>query len=413
MVTTESEPVGHAVILFYKYVEVAAPLELKQEQERLCERLGLVGRILISEEGINATLSSPSRAKIDEYIAFLCAHEVFAMRAEDFKHSFHAHESPPFVGLIVKHVKEIVSTGGVVARPDMTASDEERGYLTPQQFHEAMRQAVKDKEGTVVLDVRAHKEYLIGHFEDAVDPKVKNFSEYYTFLQNRVDEMKDKKVLMYCTGGIRCEKASNFLRSQGVNDVHHLKGGIHKYLEAYQDGGFFRGKNFVFDKRVLMGAQDSNEVVGKCIECQTPHDEFSGRKVCTVCRDLVLVCDSCYYARHGEVHCTDHQYLKHCYVTFLQYLPRAELLEHQNALEKILTELLQDKSSSKNKRRSIRNQLNKIATRLEAIDADPEAAAAVLALNPRPIHCRTCGLDACMGNCWGFWSDEVLPPPQN
>ncbi|KAE9117280.1 hypothetical protein PF010_g8672 [Phytophthora fragariae] len=383
MVTTDSESVGHAVILFYKYVEVTAPLELKQEQEQLCERLGLVGRILISEEGINATLSSSSRTKIDEYIAFLCAHEVFAMRAEDFKHSFHAHESPPFVGLIVKHVKEIVSTGGVVARPDMTASDEERGYLTPQQFHEAMRQAVKDKEGTVVLDVRAHKEFLIGHFEDAVDPKVKNFSEYYTFLQNRVDEMKDKKVLMYCTGGIRCEKASNFLRSQGVNDVHHLKGGIHKYLEAYQDGGFFRGKNFVFDKRVLMGAQNSNEVVGKCIECQAPYDEFSGRKVCTVCRDLVL------------------------------YLPRAELLEHQKALEKILAELLEDKNSSKNKRRSIRNQLNKIAARLEATDADPEAAAALLALDPRPIHCRTCGLNTCMGNCWGFWSDEVLPPPQN
>ncbi|KUG00071.1 Thiosulfate sulfurtransferase/rhodanese domain-containing protein 2 [Phytophthora nicotianae] len=389
---------GHAVILFYKYVEVETPLELKQEQQQLCERLGLVGRILISEEGINATLSSPSRAKIDEYIAFLCTHKVFAMRPEDFKHSSHEHEEPPFVGLIIKHVKEIVSTGGIVARPDMTASDEDRGYLTPQQFHEAMCQAVKDKEG---------------HFENAVDPKVKNFSEYYAFLQNRVDEMKDKKVLMYCTGGIRCEKASNFLRNQGVNDVHHLKGGIHKYLEAYQDGGFFRGKNFVFDKRVLMGAQNSNEIVGKCIECQEPFDEFSGRKVCTVCRDLVLVCDSCYYTRHGEVHCTDHQYLKRCYVTFLQYMPRSELLEQQKALEKILAEFLEDKSSSKNKRRSIRNQLNKIATRFEAIDADPEAAAATLALDPRPIHCRTCGLATCMGNCWGFWSDEVLTPPQN
>eukprot|EP00644_Phytophthora_capsici_P010665 jgi/Phyca11/532874/estExt2_fgenesh1_pg.C_PHYCAscaffold_90015 len=372
MVTT-----GNSVILFYKYVEVETPLELKQEQQKLCESLGLVGRILISEEGINATLSSPSRDKIDEYIAFLCAHEVFAMRPDDFKHSFHPYEEPPFVGLIIKHVKEIVSTGGIVARPDMTASDEERGYLTPQQFHEAMRQATKDKEGTVVLDVRAHKEFLVGHFENAVDPKVKNFSEYYAFLQNRVDDMKDKKVLMYCTGGIRCEKASNFLRSQGVNDVHHLKGGIHKYLEAYQDGGFFRGKNFVFDKRVLMGgAQNTNEIVGKCIECQTPFDEFSGRKVCT-------------------------------------YVPRAELLEHQKALEKILADLLEDKSSSKNKRRSIRNQLNKIAARLEAIDVDPEAAAVTLSLDPRPIHCRTCGLDTCIGNCWGFWSDEMLPPPQN
>jgi hypothetical protein len=162
-----------------------------------------------------------------------------------------------------------------------------------------------------------------------------------------------------------------------------------------------------------MGAQNANEVVGTCIECKAPYDEFSGRKVCTVCRDLVLVCDPCYYQRHGEVHCADHQNLKHCYVTFLQYVPTAELLEHQRALEKILAQLLEDKSSSKNKRRSIRNQLNKVAAQLEAIDADPEAAAAKWALEPRPIHCRTCGSDSCMGNCWGFWSDEVLPPPQH
>ena len=160
-----------------------------------------------------------------------------------------------------------------------------------------------------------------------------------------------------------------------------------------------------------MKAENSNEIVGKCIECEALFDEFSGRKVCTVCRDLVLVCDRCYDARHGEVHCTDHQYLKHCYVTFLQYLSRAELQEHQQALQTILAELLKDKHSSKNKRRSIRNQLSKIKSRLETINTNPAAAAAALALSPRPIHCRTCGLAACMGTCWGFWSDNVLLLP--
>lgn len=155
--------------------------------------------------------------------------------------------------------------------------------------------------------------------------------------------------------------------------------------------------------RVLMGSQNS-EVVGKCIECQCPFDEFSGRKVCSVCRDLVLVCDSCFHERHGEVHCTDHQYLKHCYVTFLQYLTREELLAHQQALEAILKQFAVEKGW-KNKRRTIRNQLDKIAARLEAIAADPEAASALQAQSPRPIHCRTCGLATCMGNCWGFWND--------
>ncbi|KAF1327044.1 Rhodanese-like domain, partial [Globisporangium splendens] len=410
--TSNSTVEGHYVILFYKYVEVADPEASKVEQDALCKKLGLVGRILISEEGINATLSSPSKAHIDEYIQFLCAHETFAMKPEDFKHSFHTSVAAPFVELIIKYVREIVSTGGVVDRPNMDASDEERGYLTPQQFHEAMQEAVANKDSHVVLDVRAHKEFLVGHFEDAVDPEVKNFSEYYAFLQNRLDEMKNKKVLMYCTGGIRCEKASNFLRSKGLEDVHHLKGGIHKYLEAYQDGGFFKGKNFVFDKRVLMGSQNS-EVVGKCIECKTPHDEFSGRKVCSVCRDLVLVCDSCFAERRGEVHCTDHQYLKHCYVTFLQYLSREQLVEHQAALESVYKQFAVEKGW-RNKRRTIRNQINKIEARLRAIDEDLEAARALVELQPRPIHCRTCGLATCKGNCWGFWNDfpdTYVPTP--
>lgn len=152
-----------------------------------------------------------------------------------------------------------------------------------------------------------------------------------------------------------------------------------------------------------MGSQNS-DVVGKCIECKSPYDEFSGRKVCSVCRDLVLVCDSCYSERHGEVHCTDHQYLKHCYVTFLQYLAREELLAHQAALEAIYKQFAVEKGW-KNKRRTIRNQINKIEARLQTIAANPEDAQALSALHPRPIHCRTCGLSACMGNCWGFWND--------
>jgi len=157
-------------------------------------------------------------------------------------------------------------------------------------------------------------------------------------------------------------------------------------------------------------ASQNADVVGQCIECQSPYDEFSGRKVCTVCRDLVLVCDSCYYARHGEVHCTDHQYLKRCYVTFLQYVPRDELLAQQRELEGILAKFMLEKGQ-KNKRRTIRNQLAKIVARLEAVDADPAAARALLELDPRPIHCRTCGLAECMGKCWGFWSDQELAPP--
>jgi UPF0176 protein len=241
--------IGHTVILFYKYAEIEDPMAAKQEQEEFCKKLGLAGRVLISEEGINATLSSSQSSIIQEYIEFLCKHPTFQMTKDDFKHSNHDGEEPPFSELVIKYVKEIVSTGGAVDRPNMNESDAQRGYLTPEQFHEAMKQAVQNKDKHIVLDVRAHKEFLVGHFENAVDPEVKNFSEYYTFLERKMEDLKQKKVLMYCTGGIRCEKASNFLRGHGVQDVHHLKGGIHKYLEKYEDGGFFKGKNFVFDKR--------------------------------------------------------------------------------------------------------------------------------------------------------------------
>lgn len=243
-------PVGHSVILFYKYVEVADLKSLEIEQEKICQSLNLLGRILISQEGINGTLSSCEPQNLEDYICFLCTHPVFQMKKEDFKHSFHP--ISPFYQLVIKSVKEIVSTGGLVERPNMNVTDQERGYLTPQEFHKAMEQAIEKKEDTIILDVRGHKEYLVGHFESAVDPQVKNFSEYYTFLQQQMETMRNKKVLMYCTGGIRCEKASNYLRHQGLSQVYHLKGGIHKYLETYsKDGGYFKGKNFVFDKRYV------------------------------------------------------------------------------------------------------------------------------------------------------------------
>ncbi|OQS01894.1 hypothetical protein THRCLA_05671 [Thraustotheca clavata] len=263
--------------------------------------------------------------------------------------------------------------------------------------------AKKDEKKTVVLDVRAHKEFLVGHFKDALDPQVKNFSEYYAFLDQRIKQFKEEKttVLMYCTGGIRCEKASQFLRSKGVTDVHHLKGGIHRYLEKFPDGGFFQGKNFVFDKRVLMGPQ-SADVVGNCIECTTPYDSFNGVKVCSVCRDLVLVCDPCFMARHGEVHCIGHQYLKHCYLTFLQYFTLDQLNEQLAGLEGVLAALLKEPDSqkrSKNRRRTVRKQIEKVQQRIAFLNENPNAVETW-----KHVHCRTCGSTSCEGTCWGFWN---------
>ena len=152
--------------------------------------------------------------------------------------------------------------------------------------------------------------------------------------------------------------------------------------------------------RVLLGSQNP-EVVGKCIECHVSYDEFGGRKVCTVCRDIVLVCDACFSARHGELHCTDHQYLKDCYFTFIQYLPREELEQHRTRLEQLHAEIGTGKEF-KHKRKTLRKQIDKLTARLATMAAD---GITITAGSERPIHCRTCGLASCAGNCWGFWNE--------
>ena len=149
-------------------------------------------------------------------------------------------------------MKELISTGGKFS--SIPTSETGQGYLSPEEFHQAL---VGRGEDTVVIDCRNHKEVMIGHFEGAVDPNTRTWAEWPSYVEGALEQLKGKQVLMYCTGGIRCEKASAFVRQKlreagdpaAADGVRHLRGGIHKYLEAYPDGGMFMGKNFVFDNR--------------------------------------------------------------------------------------------------------------------------------------------------------------------
>jgi UPF0176 protein len=392
------------VILFYKYAQIDDVELEKQTQEKLCVRNELVGRILLSTEGINGTLSG-SAAGLSQYIAYLCAHPLFSLEECDFKHSS-ASDCQPFPFLLIKIVSEIVSTGHRVSRPDSTAST--RGYLTPAEFHQAMTER---DDNTVVLDVRNHNEYLIGHFDDALDPAaVRSFSEYFEFMKkNCVPNLQNKKVLMYCTGGIRCEKASDFLRTQGIQDVHHLQGGIHKYLEEFPSGGHFRGKNFVFDQRVAMASLDPT-IIGNCIECECKFDRYHARNVCTVCRDMVLVCPDCVNVLHGELHCDEHQYLKSSYFTFIQYFTSEQLTLQLDTLNSIYTQHAVTKGW-KNKRNTLRKQMHKIQLRLDEFESGEGIQAP--AVRQTANHCRTCSEVTCDGHCWGFWIRDLKKTEQN
>jgi hypothetical protein len=193
------------------------------------------------------------------------------------------------------------------------------------------------------------------------------------------------------------------LKKRGIQDVSLLQGGIHRYLEEYGDSGFFQGKNFVFDQRVALtptirvGEETlKQEVVGKCIECETPFDEVSGSRICTVCRDLVLVCPNC-QVKLREYHCRRHSTWKHCYFTFLEVFTKDELLAQRTGLEKFRESLV---PKNKNVRRTLMRQITKVNEWISKLDNGESVVN-----ENAPRRCRTCEQprNFCDGLCWGFW----------
>lgn len=229
------------VLLYYKYTQIDNVQELHNTQKAMCEDLGLVGRVRVASEGINGTLSGEY-----EHIQKYTQRMDEDMDNVDWKTSWS--EKLPFDDLQVRIVQEVVS----LEVSDPTACDPANcgTHLSPSEFHEMAMD-----ENAVLIDVRNTYEYSIGHFDGAVNPETRRFGEFAQWCDEQKDTLKvngnhDKKVLMYCTGGIRCEKASAYLKHLGVSNVYQLRGGIHRYMEAFPDGGQFVGKNFVFDQRM-------------------------------------------------------------------------------------------------------------------------------------------------------------------
>ena len=271
---------GDRVLLFYKYVAISDVDGTVRWMQGLASRLGLLGRVLLAEEGINGSVSG-SAAAVREYIATMDANPLFS--GIDWKDSsvgdgeLAVEHGQAFSDLVVKHVKELVSTGGAVSLADVTTHG--GVHLSPQEFHERVIEAQCSDE-TVLLDVRNTFESDIGRFKGATPVPMASFSEYTSYAESNLPELRGKKVLMYCTGGIRCEKASAYLRKRGVRSVSQLSGGIHRYLEAYPDGSdsAYIGKNFVFDRRMSQSTPGA-QVIGRCVECEAAYDTYEPRKV--------------------------------------------------------------------------------------------------------------------------------------
>lgn len=267
------------IILFYKYIDITYPKQAMKWQQEICKNLQLKGRVLISHEGINGTLGG-SVENLGRYKILMSEHELFGNI--DFKESAGGLEC--FPRLAVKVRNEAVSLG--IPYDALTPRNAGQ-HLTPQETHDLIAARPED---LVILDARNNYEWAIGKFEHAITPNIENFRDLPQYLDQNLDQFKDKQVLMYCTGGIRCERASAYLNEKNVaKKVYQMEGGIHRYVEHYPDG-FFRGKNYVFDGRIAVRVND--DILASCTLCSTPCDDYYNC-LNALCNEHFIACTEC------------------------------------------------------------------------------------------------------------------------
>lgn len=248
------------VAALYKFVLLPEYESLREPLLRECERLGLKGTLLLAAEGINGTVSG-TREGIDGLLSYLKKDSRFA----DLEHKESLHQDKPFYRMKVKLKKEIVTMGVEGIDPKEVVGT----YVKPAQWNAL----ISDPE-VLVVDTRNRYEYAIGSFERAVDPETETFREFPDYVEKNLDPQKHKKVAMFCTGGIRCEKATAYMKEQGFDEVYHLEGGILKYLEEVpEQDSLWRGECFVFDNRVAVNHSLEKGSYDQCFGCRHPITE--------------------------------------------------------------------------------------------------------------------------------------------
>ncbi len=266
----------YLVLLYYCYTPIENPEQFREEHHLLCLELNLRGRIIIAAEGLNGTVSG-LRADCERYMQIVKADPRFAHI--DFK--IDQAQAHTFAKINVRHKPEIVHSDLPVDPTEKTGI-----HLSAEEFKK-----LKAQEDVVILDVRSKYEHHLGHFKNAVTLDIEHFREF----QDHIDELeayKDKKIITYCTGGIKCEKASAFLLEKGFENVYQLHGGIIKY--GIEGGGEdFEGKCYVFDNRVAVEVNTVNPVViSDCYVCGT-HTDRMVNCANPECNAHVPICENC------------------------------------------------------------------------------------------------------------------------
>ncbi len=277
----QNEPFKRRTISFYKYFEIENPHAFRDEIYAQWSALGCFGRIYIAREGINAQMSVPEQ-HLTQFLDLLYA--IPALDQLPIKYAIED-DGKSFYKLTIKVRPKIVADGLEHGTYDLSKVGK---HLTALEFHEAL-----DEPGVVVVDMRNHYESEIGHFKNAFCPDVDTFREEIKMVVDKYADEKDKKFLLYCTGGIRCEKASAFLINEGFESVSQLYGGIIEYAQQIKQLGIeskFYGKNFVFDER--LGESVDGQIIARCHQCGQPADTHTN---CANndCHLLFIQCDDC------------------------------------------------------------------------------------------------------------------------
>ncbi|HYD19322.1 MAG TPA: rhodanese-related sulfurtransferase [Patescibacteria group bacterium] len=245
------------VAALYKFAPLRDLPGLKAGLEKICAENEVCGTLLLAQEGINGTIAG-SRAGIDNVLGYLRAQDGLA----DLEHKESTAEAQPFHRMKVRIKKEIVTMGLPDIDPNKTVGE----YLSPAEWDKV----ISDPE-TVVIDTRNEYEVRIGTFKNAVNPHTGSFTQFPDYVAKNLDPAKNKSVAMFCTGGIRCEKASSYMKSLGFENVYHLKGGILKYLEETPaEKSAWNGECFVFDQRVSVKHGLEQGSYALCPACREP-----------------------------------------------------------------------------------------------------------------------------------------------
>ncbi|MGB3457200.1 MAG: rhodanese-related sulfurtransferase [Litorimonas sp.] len=247
----------YAVAALYKFVTLNDTPALRERLRDWGEALGIKGTLLLAEEGINGTVAAPQRA-LNTFLDRVRRDPRFA----DLEIKFSEAATPPFLRFKVRLKREIVTLGVDGTDPNAIVGT----YVDPSDWN-----AVVEDPDTVVIDTRNAYEVSVGTFQGALDPQTDSFREFPDWVEANRDKLEGKRVAMFCTGGIRCEKASSYMLSQGFEDVLHLKGGILKYLETQPEPtSTWQGDCFVFDQRVAVGHGLSRTDWDQCFACRMP-----------------------------------------------------------------------------------------------------------------------------------------------